>query len=278
MVTLRTPGAYGAEAGAGPCAIEPADGSVAAFVGYTERAGEPGRSLHLKPQRIESLQGFERHFGAAAGQRSRSQNCAIGRCTGASTWGCGSSSRTAADLAGWCRSGATTRHRRPRHCGPAWPPWRVNPSRPCWWCRTPCCCPRTRCGPCTTPCWRCARSRSGRASRCSTCPAAIAGRAALTIRWRPSARGWACTDAASARPTYPDLDTSVLDEAEVDWRQVDADALGALAARVRADAACPPAVRAQLVGPDIDWADSAPDAAGAVAGLPVADAGRCAAR
>ena len=265
MVTLRTPGAYGAEAGAGPCAIEPADGSVAAFVGYTERAGEPGRSLHLKPQRIESLQGFERHFGAAAGQRFQIGNGPQGALElrnravhwrlylglrlfflngGGPCWVVSVGGYDEAPQAEALRAGLAALEGEPEPALLVVPDAVLLPARAMRAVHD------ALLALCAEPQWpRFALldlPGGDRAPGGADDPVA-AFRQGLGVHGRGFGAAY-----------YPDLDTSVLDEAEVDWRQVDADALGALAARVRADAACPPAVRAQLTGPDIDWADLHP--------------------
>ncbi len=260
MVTLRTPGVYGAEAGAGPRAIEPAEGSVAAFVGYTERAGEPGRSLHLKPQRIVSLQGFERLFGAAAGQRLQIgngpqgalelRNRAVhwrlylglrlfflnggGPCWVVSVGGYDEAPQAEALLAGLAALDAE-----PESALLVVPDAVLLPGHAVRAVHD------ALLALCAAPQWpRFALldlPGGDRAPGGADDPVAVF-RQGLGLHGRGFGAAY-----------YPDLDTTVLDEAEVDWRQVDADSLGALAARVRADPACAPAVRAQLAGPDIDW-------------------------
>lgn len=63
MTVLRTPGVYIAEHNPFPNSIvEPAT-SVAAFVGWTERAELNGKSVHATPVRISSLGEFQQYFG-----------------------------------------------------------------------------------------------------------------------------------------------------------------------------------------------------------------------
>ena len=52
---MKTPGVYIVEKDAFPNSIVEVETAVPAFVGYTERADNKGKSLRLKPKRISSM-------------------------------------------------------------------------------------------------------------------------------------------------------------------------------------------------------------------------------
>jgi len=59
------PGTYVAETGATPPSADMAPTSIAAFIGYTQRAGPGGSDLTGRPTRINGLLEFENHFGGS---------------------------------------------------------------------------------------------------------------------------------------------------------------------------------------------------------------------
>lgn len=64
MVTM-VPGVFIGEGAVNPQSAVSASTSVAAFIGYTEKAEDEGRSLRNTPQRVTSMPDFERRFGGA---------------------------------------------------------------------------------------------------------------------------------------------------------------------------------------------------------------------
>ncbi|NDV09386.1 phage tail sheath family protein [Rhodococcus sp. IEGM 248] len=62
--TYKTPGVYVEEIVKLPPSVAPVDSAIPAFMGYTEIARDrEGKSLNLKPTRIESLVEYVQHFG-----------------------------------------------------------------------------------------------------------------------------------------------------------------------------------------------------------------------
>ena len=62
-VVMKTPGVYIVEKDAFPNSIVEVETAVPAFVGYTERADNKGKSLRLKPKRISSMAEYHSYFG-----------------------------------------------------------------------------------------------------------------------------------------------------------------------------------------------------------------------
>lgn len=65
MSEMKTPGVYIVEKNAFPNPVVEVATAVPAFVGYTERADNQGRTLRNRPWRISSLAEFHEHFGSA---------------------------------------------------------------------------------------------------------------------------------------------------------------------------------------------------------------------
>lgn len=65
MPRRTPPGGYIEEIPAVPAAISPAPTAIPAFVGYTEKAGDPAGALTRTPTRIDSLADYEQNFGGA---------------------------------------------------------------------------------------------------------------------------------------------------------------------------------------------------------------------
>ena len=65
MGIVGTPGAYILDKSAFPSSVVEVATAVPAFVGWTERAEHKGSSLHLKPRRITSLADYHQCFGGA---------------------------------------------------------------------------------------------------------------------------------------------------------------------------------------------------------------------
>jgi hypothetical protein len=65
-LVLRTPGVYTEEISLFPPAVAQVETAVPAFIGYTERAAERGRTLRNIPTRIRSLADYEELYGGAA--------------------------------------------------------------------------------------------------------------------------------------------------------------------------------------------------------------------
>jgi phage tail sheath protein FI len=63
--SFKTPGVYIVEKNAFPNSVVEVATAVPAFVGWTERADNKGRSLHLTPWRITSMAEFRQYFGEA---------------------------------------------------------------------------------------------------------------------------------------------------------------------------------------------------------------------
>lgn len=64
-VVMKTPGVYIIEKNAFPNSVVEVATAVPAFIGYTERADDKGRSLNLVPKRLTSLAEYHGYFGAA---------------------------------------------------------------------------------------------------------------------------------------------------------------------------------------------------------------------
>ncbi|MFM2483678.1 phage tail sheath family protein [Celerinatantimonas yamalensis] len=69
MGVMKTPGVYIVEKNAFPNSVVEVATAVPAFVGYTEKADNGGKSLHNKPWRIASMSEFRRYFGGPALQQ-----------------------------------------------------------------------------------------------------------------------------------------------------------------------------------------------------------------
>jgi len=65
MGQMKTPGVYIVEKNAFPNSVVEVATAVPAFIGYTEKAENSGRSLLNKPQRITSMSEFHNYFGLA---------------------------------------------------------------------------------------------------------------------------------------------------------------------------------------------------------------------
>lgn len=65
MPVMKTPGVYIVEKNAFPPSVVEVATAVPAFIGYTEQAEEKGNSLKNVPRRISSMAEFERFFGGA---------------------------------------------------------------------------------------------------------------------------------------------------------------------------------------------------------------------
>lgn len=65
MATMKTPGVYIVEKNAFPNSVAEVATAVPAFVGYTEKADNRGKSLRMQPWRITSLAEFHQYFGQA---------------------------------------------------------------------------------------------------------------------------------------------------------------------------------------------------------------------
>lgn len=63
MAAMKTPGVYIVEKNAFPNSVVEVATAVPAFVGYTEKADNGGKSLLKKPWRITSMSDFRRYFG-----------------------------------------------------------------------------------------------------------------------------------------------------------------------------------------------------------------------
>src|ERR1700754_2343983 len=63
-VVMKTPGVYIVEKNAFPNSVVEVATAVPAFIGYTERADDRGKSLNLVPKRITSLAEYHGYFGA----------------------------------------------------------------------------------------------------------------------------------------------------------------------------------------------------------------------
>ena len=66
MKPMKTPGVYIVEKDAFPNSVVQVATAVPAFIGYTEKALEGKKSLHMKPSRITSMAEFHTYFGFAA--------------------------------------------------------------------------------------------------------------------------------------------------------------------------------------------------------------------
>ena len=64
-VVMKTPGVYIVEESAFPSSVVEVATAVPAFIGYTERADNKGRSLANRPWRITSLSEFHEYYGGA---------------------------------------------------------------------------------------------------------------------------------------------------------------------------------------------------------------------
>ncbi|WDT78308.1 MAG: hypothetical protein MPW14_13915 [Candidatus Manganitrophus sp.] len=60
---MKTPGVYIVEKNAFPNSVVEVATAVPAFIGYTEKADDNGKSLANKPWRITSLAEFHTYFG-----------------------------------------------------------------------------------------------------------------------------------------------------------------------------------------------------------------------
>jgi len=65
MATMKTPGVYIVEKNAFPNSVVEVATAVPAFIGYTEKADNKGKSLRNKPWRITSMSEFHNYFGFA---------------------------------------------------------------------------------------------------------------------------------------------------------------------------------------------------------------------
>ena len=63
MGQMKTPGVYIVEKPAFPNSVVEVATAVPAFVGYTEKADNRGKSLRNKPWRITSMAEFHNYFG-----------------------------------------------------------------------------------------------------------------------------------------------------------------------------------------------------------------------
>lgn len=66
MGVMKTPGVYIVEKNAFPNSVVEVATAVPAFIGYTEKADNGGKSLHNKPWRIASMSEFRRYYGGSA--------------------------------------------------------------------------------------------------------------------------------------------------------------------------------------------------------------------
>ena len=62
---MKTPGVYIVEESAFPSSVVEVATAVPAFIGYTERADNQGRSLTNRPWRITSMSEYHTYFGGA---------------------------------------------------------------------------------------------------------------------------------------------------------------------------------------------------------------------
>ncbi|MEA4838575.1 MAG: hypothetical protein VB101_09850 [Rhodospirillaceae bacterium] len=67
--SMKTPGVYIAEGNAFPKNVAEVATAIPAFVGYTEKADDQGKSLSCKPQRVASLADYQHYFGAGPSPR-----------------------------------------------------------------------------------------------------------------------------------------------------------------------------------------------------------------
>lgn len=65
MVVMKTPGVYIVEKNAFPNSVVEVATAVPAFIGYTEKAENGGKSLSMVPWRITSMSEFRQYFGGA---------------------------------------------------------------------------------------------------------------------------------------------------------------------------------------------------------------------
>jgi hypothetical protein len=65
MAAMKTPGVYIVEKNAFPNSIVEVASAVPAFVGYTEKAENEGKSLRNRPWRITSMAEFDKYFGGS---------------------------------------------------------------------------------------------------------------------------------------------------------------------------------------------------------------------
>jgi len=63
MGLMKTPGVYIVEKNAFPNSVVEVSTAVPAFIGYTEKADNKGKSLHNKPWRISSMSEFHNYYG-----------------------------------------------------------------------------------------------------------------------------------------------------------------------------------------------------------------------
>lgn len=64
-MAMKTPGVYIVEKNAFPNSVVEVATAVPAFIGYTEKADNKGKPLHMKPWRITSMAEYESYFGGA---------------------------------------------------------------------------------------------------------------------------------------------------------------------------------------------------------------------
>ncbi len=63
MALMKTPGVYIVEKNAFPNSVVEVATAVPAFIGYTKRADNSGKTLHMKPWRISSMAEFHQYYG-----------------------------------------------------------------------------------------------------------------------------------------------------------------------------------------------------------------------
>lgn len=63
MALMKTPGVYIVEKNAFPNSVVEVATAVPAFIGYTRRADNSGKTLHMKPWRISSMAEFHQYYG-----------------------------------------------------------------------------------------------------------------------------------------------------------------------------------------------------------------------
>ena len=69
MKPMKTPGVYIVEKNAFPNSVVQVATAVPAFIGYTERAMNGNKSLHMQPWRITTMAEFTQYFGDAHNPR-----------------------------------------------------------------------------------------------------------------------------------------------------------------------------------------------------------------
>lgn len=76
---MKTPGVYIVEKSAFPNSVVEVATAVPAFIGYTEKADNKGKSLVNKPWKISSMAEFHNYFGSGSKPVFKVRKVEIGR-------------------------------------------------------------------------------------------------------------------------------------------------------------------------------------------------------